>query len=288
MPDRNYRPGNQQYPYGQGSGDSGMQGGYGMPGAQGAPGAPGTQAPQGMPGTQGTSGYQGAQSYQQAGYDGVSQGGANARADHPRAKRRGGDAGGSAGVGASTVGVAGAAGSGAAAGAPVKPPKKDLLRRPAVIAGICVVAVALVIALVALLMPKDDFYDGNSIIGQAPYKTTEEIQAELDRKVEEGMLNISIASVIEFEDGQSEGVAYIENVPGNRYVMQVDIALDDTGEQVYQSGGLKPGNYIEKIKLSKDLDAGSYSAIATFHALDPETLDEVGSAAAIVTLNVLS
>ena len=39
--------------------------------------------------------------------------------------------------------------------------------------------------------------------------------------------------------------------------------------------------------LSQDLDAGSYAATATFHALDPDTLDEVGQAAAKVTLNVL-
>lgn len=132
-----------------------------------------------------------------------------------------------------------------------------------------------------------DFYDSNSLIGQAPYKSEAEIQAELDRRVEEGMLNISIASVIDFEDGASEGTAFIENVPSNRYVMQVDITLDDTGEQVYQSGGLKPDSYIEKIALAKDLDEGSYPATATFHALDPDTLDEVGQAAAKVTLNVL-
>ena len=56
---------------------------------------------------------------------------------------------------------------------------------------------------------------------------------------------------------------------------------------LFRSGGLKPDSYIEKIALSQDLDAGSYAATATFHALDPDTLDEVGQAAAKVTLNVL-
>ena len=150
-----------------------------------------------------------------------------------------------------------------------------------------IAAVAIIVALVLAFCGKGDFYDSNSLIGQAPYKSQEEVQAELDRIVEEGMLNISIASVIEFADGTSPGTAYIENVPGNHYVMQVDIVLDETGETIYRSGGLKPDSYIEKIALSQDLDAGSYATTATFHALDPDTLDEVGQAAAKVTLNVL-
>ena len=131
-----------------------------------------------------------------------------------------------------------------------------------------------------------DFFDENAQSGQAPYKTQEEMQAELDRIVEEGMFNISISSLIEFEDGTAPGKAYIENVPGNRYVMQVSIALDDGGETVYASKGIKPGNYIEDITLSKDLEAGDYAATATFSALDPDSLEEVGKAAAKVTLNV--
>ncbi len=134
----------------------------------------------------------------------------------------------------------------------------------------------------------DDFYDNAAQGGQAPYKTEEEIQAELNRIVEEGMLNISIASVIEFENGTAPGVAYIENVPSNKYVMRVTITLDDTGEVVYQSGGIKPDSYIETITLSKDLDAGSYPATATFTAYDPDTLEEVGQAAAKISLSIAS
>ncbi len=131
-----------------------------------------------------------------------------------------------------------------------------------------------------------DFYDASAASGQAPYKTEEEIQAELNRIVEEGMLNISIASVIEFEDGASPGVAYIENVPSNKYVMRVTITLDENGEIVYQSGGIRPDSYIETITLNQDLDAGSYPATATFTAYDPDSLEEVGQAAAKVTLSI--
>ena len=128
------------------------------------------------------------------------------------------------------------------------------------------------------------FFDNTAQSGQAPYKTAEEIQAELNRQVEEGMFNISIASVVEFADGTSPGTAYIENVPGNRYNMTVEITLDDSGEVVYQSRGLAPDSYIDDITLTKDLDAGTYPATATFTAYDTESLEEVGKAAAKVSL----
>lgn len=132
----------------------------------------------------------------------------------------------------------------------------------------------------------NDIFDANAKSGQAPYKSQEEMQAELDRIVEEGMFNISIVSVIEFADGQSAGNAYIENVPGNRYAMQADISLDDTGETVYESKAIKPDSYIESITLNQDLEPGNYVATATFTALDPDSLEEVGKAAAKVTLIV--
>ena len=168
-------------------------------------------------------------------------------------------------------------------------PKLQINRRIALIAAAVVAALVLVGVGVWWFgqSQQDDFFDQNAILGQAPYKTPEEIQAELDRIVEEGMFNISIASVIEFADGTTPGTAYIENVPGNRYVMKVTMTLDDTGETVYESKGLKPGSYIEDITLSKDLEPGNYAATATFSALDTDSLEEIGKAAAKVTLSVL-
>lgn len=168
-------------------------------------------------------------------------------------------------------------------------PKPKANRRLVIVGAVVAVVLALVGAGVWLFgqSQQDDFFDQNAILGQAPYKTPEEVQAELDRIVEEGMFNISIASVVEFADGTAPGTAYIENVPGNRYVMQVAITLDDTGETVYESKGLKPGSYIEDITLSSDLEPGNYAATATFSALDADSLEEVGKAAAKVTLSVL-
>ena len=48
-------------------------------------------------------------------------------------------------------------------------------------------------------------------------KSEEEIQAELDRVIEEGMFHIAINTNPVFEDGSAEGNLEIENVPNNRY-----------------------------------------------------------------------
>ena len=168
------------------------------------------------------------------------------------------------------------------------PVKDDAGKRKKIIAIVAAIVALVIILLLLLRSCTGGFFDPNAQSGQAPYKTVEEIQAELDRVIEEGMFNISIKSYITFPDGNAEGVAYIENVPGNRYHMQVTITLDETGEEVYESGGIAPDSYVETITLSRDLEAGTYPATATFTAIDKDSLDQVGKAAAKVTLVVES
>lgn len=136
------------------------------------------------------------------------------------------------------------------------------------------------------LRPKAEtaFFDGTAIVGTLPGKTDAEIQSELNQIVEEGMFNISIAPVISFADGESQGQARIENIQANHYHMKVTITRDDTGDIIYESGGIKPGEYIESITLAEALPKGEYNATATFLAYDTESLIEVGKAAAKVTI----
>ena len=162
-------------------------------------------------------------------------------------------------------------------------------KKRTIIVVVCCVVAALAVWLLVWLFAcnGNSLFDSNAQTGQAPYKSAEEMQAELDRQVEEGMFNISIASAIQFADGTSSGTAYIENVPGNRYNMQVVITDDATKEVLYESGVLAPNQFIEDITLAKDLEPGTYNATATFKALDPTTYDEVGQAAAKIAINVL-
>lgn len=103
------------------------------------------------------------------------------------------------------------------------------------------------------------------------------------------MFNISINTQISFPNGTAEGQAYIDNISANHYNMTVQIVLDDTGESVYQSGGIRPGQlHREYHCCPRRWPKGSYKATAIFTAHDPEDQSEVGQAAAEVLLTVES
>ena len=128
--------------------------------------------------------------------------------------------------------------------------------------------------------------DPNAALGQLEGKPPDELQAELDRIVEEGMFNISIASYVEFPEGTAEGEVRIENVPSNHYLMQVEVVRDDTGESVYRTGMIEPNHHIQRARLDADLDVGSYPCTAVFYAFESDTEEPVGQAAAKMTIVV--
>ena len=121
--------------------------------------------------------------------------------------------------------------------------------------------------------------------GSLNVMTDEEIQEALNNIVEEGMFRISIASnIIAIEDGLAD--VRIENNLQNRYVMQVTVALDETGEEIYRTGLIDPGYYIQQAEFSKHLDPGEYDATAVFTALYPDTEEIVGTVGANVKIHV--
>ncbi len=229
---------------------------------------------------------------------------AYAAAHTPHAQQRAYAVGGTPQVTSGVVpgGVAGAAGmpgaqAGAYAGAPVYVPPRTSVppeepkrkkRRAAFWIALVIAILAIVAAVVLafmLLNPAKSSRSGD--LGQLEGKTAAEVQAELDRVVEEGMFNISIASTVELATGTSEGELRIENVPNNNYLMRVEIARDDTGEKIYETDVIEPNHHIQSDVLDADLDPGSYECTATFFALDPETEDEIGQVAAAMRINVL-
>lgn len=159
--------------------------------------------------------------------------------------------------------------------------------------GIIIAALALVAALVVgayLFLNSTQVAESyrSGKLGQLDGKSEAEIRAELNRIVEEGMFSISISRVVDLPTGNSEGEFRIENSPANRYNMQVDITRADNGELIYSSDILEPNYHIQYAKLDEVLPAGTYNCVATFHALDPDTDEEIGQAACAMTIVVRS
>lgn len=110
----------------------------------------------------------------------------------------------------------------------------------------------------------------------------EAMQAEVD--LSEFSFEINAEPV--FAGGSSEGDLYITNPAGNGYPMVVQIVQDDTGEIIYDSGGIMPGYQIVNDKLTKVLEKGEHNATAHFYAFDPETEEAVGEVTASIVITI--
>ena len=129
-------------------------------------------------------------------------------------------------------------------------------------------------------------YDSSAVEGGWDQMTPEEIEAALNNKVAEGMINISANTAPIFEDGASEGNLMLVNERINNYPQKVQIVRNDTGEQIYESGAIAVGSKIERARLDVDLPAGTYECTAYFHNLDPESGAIIGTAGAIITITI--
>ena len=129
-------------------------------------------------------------------------------------------------------------------------------------------------------------YDSSAVEGGWDQMTPEEIEAALNNKVAEGMINISANTAPIFEDGTSEGNLMLVNESINNYPQKVQIIRNDTGEEIYKSGAIAVGSKIERAKLDVELPAGEYECTAYFSNLDPETGDIIGTAGAIINITI--
>ena len=129
-------------------------------------------------------------------------------------------------------------------------------------------------------------YDSSATEGGWDNLSPEEIEAALNNKVAEGMINISANTAPIFEDGASEGNLMLVNESINNYPQKVQIVRNDTGEQIYESGAIAVGSKIERAKLDVVLPAGTYECTAYFHNLDPESGAIIGTAGAIINITI--
>lgn len=145
--------------------------------------------------------------------------------------------------------------------------------------------VALVAALVWFTTPNPD-RDGLTPDPNVKVGSLTGDYANLDKIVDEGMLTFSINATPAFPDGTSPGNLMIENAEINNNRFTVAIYRNDTGEKIYESGYLDPGQYIENAPLDEDLDEGVYECTAQFSTYKLADNAPIGQAAAEVKIYV--
>jgi len=146
----------------------------------------------------------------------------------------------------------------------------------------CLIIVALVGVIIALVMnlnrgepePTPIVQEESSGERRAVVVQEENVQEVLEALEEEditpqGYYTASMNTTWRFPDGVSPSSnAYVGNVVGNTNDVYFDVALRETGETIYASPILPVGTEISHLKLDKDLDAGTYSCVCTYHLVD--------------------
>lgn len=131
-----------------------------------------------------------------------------------------------------------------------------------------------------------DAYDDNAVMGIMPGIDESQRLDDLQRQLDESMISFSINSNAVFKQGDGEGNLMIENPEHNAKIMMVELYKNDNDELIYQSGKIKPGYYIENVKLDKPLSQGVYDCTAYFKAYSINDDKFIGQVGANVTLTV--
>lgn len=110
--------------------------------------------------------------------------------------------------------------------------------------------------------------------------------ADLDKIAEEAQVSFSINAEPEFETGSAPGNVTIENLEINNNRFTVTINLSEDGREVYRSGYLDPGQYIDYAPLEVVLPPGDYPAVATLETYRLSDGTPIGRVGAELLLHV--
>lgn len=102
-------------------------------------------------------------------------------------------------------------------------------------------------------------------------ENVEEVIKDLSNEevVQPGYYEVTMNGTWEFKDGKSTSDnAYVKNVVTNSNDVYFDVTLAETDELIYSSPVIPRGSYLENITLNKELSAGTYDCVCTYHLVD--------------------
>ena len=139
-------------------------------------------------------------------------------------------------------------------------------------------------------LPSEDKIDtaGGDVIDEIPEGLTEgEYGDILQKQIDDSMFTINVRTTPVFQNGSSKGVIDITNNPSNKFPCKVSLKLDDTGEEIYRCDDLiYPGQYINEIKLTKNLKKGAYPATLTYYVFNEDGEEAIGTVNAGINIAI--
>ena len=127
----------------------------------------------------------------------------------------------------------------------------------------------------------DPDLERNIVVGSV---TGDDSQPERD--VAENVIAFSIDSKMEFASPSEEGDILFENPEGNGKYIRLSLVRDDDGKEIYSTGFLQPGTYVEKDALDAMVATGTYRCTALVSAYRTNDKSYIGTVAAGVTVTV--
>lgn len=143
--------------------------------------------------------------------------------------------------------------------------------------------VAVALAWCAFRVPPDDDMESNIVVGALP---GQEDSAEKQRALDEGMIGFSVNTLMTFSTPSAEGAVMFENPVGNGKYTRLKLVRDDTDEEIYTTGLLQPGTYVEKDTLDAMVPVGEYACTALVEAYRTNDKSYIGTVAAGVKVKV--
>lgn len=152
--------------------------------------------------------------------------------------------------------------------------KKSINMYMIVILGMIIVALVGVIIYMAFSKTNNDKNNDNSTTKRNVVVNQENVSQVLDEMnnsdfVPAGSYEVTMNSVWNFEDGRAiSDNAYVKNAVTNTNAVYFDVIQSDTKDTLLESPIIPVGAYLENITLDKQLPAGTYDCICTYHLID--------------------
>ena len=151
-------------------------------------------------------------------------------------------------------------------------------KKPSVSIIIAVVAIILVIVLVVvlvLILTKKD--EKPEIQGKATIVTEDNVHDIIQAANEpntDASYTVTMTNEWTFEDGKAAAEDfYVKNTENNSRTVYFDLQLPDTKEIIYSSPYIPVGEEMNTITLDKELEAGDYDVIMTYHLVDDDKVE---------------
>lgn len=136
---------------------------------------------------------------------------------------------------------------------------------------LCILLILVLIGVVIYLLMNKEGEEKEKRNVVVTEENVEEMIAQMseEQKVPMGAYQVTMNPTWKFEDGKAASSnAYVENIETNTNSVYFDVTRSDTEEVIYESPILPVGSHLENITLDKNLAAGSYDAVVTYHILD--------------------